>query len=533
MHSFRIVVACFFAFALAAAVQARTWTAATGQTLDGDFVKLDGDTVWLQLADGKQAKIKLAQLSQGDQQFVQNEVQKANNPFEVVDGKGNATSSSASPPTNGGNTNGKKTYQAPDGTIYQTEGNVTINQNPAEVQQRTNDAWAGVTGGKSPSNQTPKTTPVSTPPKTGTLAFSPYEIHDPQLNNELAQTLAVPDGWQVKEAAVHWNPNTYYNPAVISFTLTGPTDEVTVLGVSKLGFKWDAGFSRILPPDKMEQLKGQSDNGTILLPPMKPEDFVQMMTQQDKTVSNVQIKKVERPEVIVNQLKKAEAELSKQIQELAGQGMINLRKATFSFDTALVELTCDKDGKRYEQWVCVIIQSGHFPSALSTAVRGAANDEAVYWTVSPILSAFALEGKLKNHEQEIAAILGNSQANPVWNAKVQDITNQTVAAIQKQKLQSQQQIQQQITQTQKSINQNNQDVYKNRMDAQSKVNQGWTDAITGTDRWKDSSGSIHAAPTGYDHGFQNNSTGRMIFSNDPYAAPPPGYSTMNKTPWAW
>ena len=50
--------------------QARTWTAKTGQTIDGEFVKLEGDTVSIKLPDGRLAQIKLDLLSEEDQQFV-------------------------------------------------------------------------------------------------------------------------------------------------------------------------------------------------------------------------------------------------------------------------------------------------------------------------------------------------------------------------------------------------------------------------------------------------------------------------------
>ena len=83
--SYFIFILLLIAFAIAA--EARTWTAKTGQTIDGEFAKLEDGTVSIQLPDGKQAKIKLDLLSDTDQQFVQNEVKKTggDSPFIIED----------------------------------------------------------------------------------------------------------------------------------------------------------------------------------------------------------------------------------------------------------------------------------------------------------------------------------------------------------------------------------------------------------------------------------------------------------------
>ena len=68
-------------FALTVSVEARTWTAKTGQTLDGEYIKLEDENVLIKLTNGKKTQIKLDLLSDEDQQFVQ----EAENPFEIVD----------------------------------------------------------------------------------------------------------------------------------------------------------------------------------------------------------------------------------------------------------------------------------------------------------------------------------------------------------------------------------------------------------------------------------------------------------------
>ena len=56
--------------ALSLSAEARTWTAKSGETIDGEFVKLEGENVSIKLPDGRLAQIKLDLLSDADQEFV-------------------------------------------------------------------------------------------------------------------------------------------------------------------------------------------------------------------------------------------------------------------------------------------------------------------------------------------------------------------------------------------------------------------------------------------------------------------------------
>lgn len=62
----------------AATAQARTWTeAATGRTLEGDFVKATPTTVTVRLANGSSVELPLARLSDADQTFVKEQAKPA------------------------------------------------------------------------------------------------------------------------------------------------------------------------------------------------------------------------------------------------------------------------------------------------------------------------------------------------------------------------------------------------------------------------------------------------------------------------
>jgi TPR repeat protein len=64
---------------------ARTWTATSGHKIDGEFVKLEGETVHIALPNNKTAKVPLDQLVDDDRKFVNEQAEKDKSPFIIVD----------------------------------------------------------------------------------------------------------------------------------------------------------------------------------------------------------------------------------------------------------------------------------------------------------------------------------------------------------------------------------------------------------------------------------------------------------------
>lgn len=72
MSNKKIVVLCLFlivCFSVLPHVLGRTWTATNGHTREGEFVKVEGDTVHIALPSGGITKVKLNQLCAADQKF--------------------------------------------------------------------------------------------------------------------------------------------------------------------------------------------------------------------------------------------------------------------------------------------------------------------------------------------------------------------------------------------------------------------------------------------------------------------------------
>jgi len=75
-------------FCLTVSAETRIWTAKTGHTIDGEFVRLEDGTVTIQLPNGSTARIPLDQLSDDDQKFVDLQIRKKlgfNTPRDVLE----------------------------------------------------------------------------------------------------------------------------------------------------------------------------------------------------------------------------------------------------------------------------------------------------------------------------------------------------------------------------------------------------------------------------------------------------------------
>ncbi len=353
--------------------------------------------------------------------------------------------------------------------------------------------------------------------------FALQEIRDPQMHNESAATIALPNGWKFKDRnIVQWNSATYTDPARVTFTLNGPKDEATFMFLSSQSFHYDyglervasmlrqrqAGIQRILndvmdrpgnPPPTLNQSPFEYkenivDSGGIVRKPMQPDAFIRQLVGQDNTINRVQFTKSGKPEQAVAALKKAVPEMNQQARNMFGADAAGGRFKGITAETALVEFTCYKNGRQYEQQVAVIITYLRLASPFN--VFTGASDDAVYWTISPLTSAYALKGKLKDHQLEIATIMANSQVNPVWKAKVEHLVAETVRKITLQKIKSQAEMQKIMQDTAAHIAKTQREVFENRHDVMAKVMQGWSDVITDTDRVRGDDGKIYAVPAG-------------------------------------
>lgn len=78
-HAMKIVV-ILASLVLSATSHARTWTSVTGQSVEADFVKVDGENVIVRSADGRTSPFPIARLNAADQAFIKEQTGAAPTP---------------------------------------------------------------------------------------------------------------------------------------------------------------------------------------------------------------------------------------------------------------------------------------------------------------------------------------------------------------------------------------------------------------------------------------------------------------------
>ena len=323
------------------------------------------------------------------------------------------------------------------------------------------------------------------------LLVKTEHILDPQMNNAPAMTVAVPEGWKMGRGQVMWNFNMISDPAHISFEVRGPADDVCFGMHSEIRFT----FGPYASPD----------HGLIIKQPVDAESFIKEILNSDKEISDVRVKKVTKPQPWSASLAKAAADLQKlNIEERLRRGMRNPRSVQVTSDCAVVEYTCLKNGLRYEGSVIIGTMYTQAP-------------EGVSWNTTPVISVYAHEGKLETYVKDISVILGNSFPNPAWQEVVGQITNtlqqRKISEQQRQIMANDANLRRQMQETHDHISKTRREVFNRQQEARSNVNRGWTDVITGTDRWRGSDGTTHSAPTGYGYAWSG-PDGKTFYTND-------------------
>ena len=316
------------------------------------------------------------------------------------------------------------------------------------------------------------------PAKPSGMLIRMERIPDPQMGGAPAMTVALPNGWKIKEKQVVWNFAMISDPAHLFLGVEGPSDDAYFGLASDIRYAYGQYVQEL---------------GMLVKQPLSPADFIKELLFGDKEISDVKIKKVSKPEAPA-------AALSQYASGYARGLAANVRVTT---DLALVEYTCAKKGRRYE-------------GAVLCGMMYTQMNDAVLWQTKSLIFIQAHEGKLAAHEKDMAAIMANSAINPAWIETVGQITNY----LQKQKINAQQAqimtndaaLKRQMQETHEHIMKNQRDVYNDRQASMSRVNQGWTDAITGTDRWS-GGGSTYSAPTGYGYAWRGPND-QTYYTND-------------------
>jgi hypothetical protein len=380
----------------------------------------------------------------------------------------------------------------------------------------------------------------------------------------------VPQGWSFKEQGVIWNTNTYADPAHVQYTLRGPADEVEFVSLSRMQFRFNQAelamldsalnmitdqiakacqMARQMGPagqplcaqanaqaqqtisqtqqQKQALVSGQAvEGGLISMQPMWAADFVQWLIRKNGKLSNVQVKRIEKPQDMMALLAKAVAELDPQMRQMAAALGVSCKG--LSFDVARMEYSYTKDGKRYDETSLAITKYLTLTSKQRMQSLSPGGPDPVYgkefviWEVH-LNGASALAGRLKAHDAALTAIAANSAVDPLWQAAVEKLaadTSQKINAARSQQqkdmleseMKHQQKMQRMRQETFDYVNRSRQEVFARRSESLSKASSAWTDAITDRQVWE-SGGRKVVLPNDFKYAW--GSGNKIIGSNDP------------------
>jgi hypothetical protein len=342
------------------------------------------------------------------------------------------------------------------------------------------------------------------------ILFEKRRITDPQFGGAVAATVNAPQGWII-EGKADWNFQSTFKPAYVGYVVKSPADDAwfTFTGpyVAACYFSQSPSSG-----NEARQL------GRLLVPPMKPEDLVKMTLEGDKAIGNVKITQVDKLDGNAANREKTRREILAQLKGAGGM-------TDYQVEEAIVHATFTKNGT---PWEAIFYLSARYSYGNSPY-----SGQFCAWDAGPFLGLQAHAGRLKKYESTLMAICLGSTLDPVWVQAMDTIGNQLV----QQRIASAHQAAmaaQRAAQSTYAQADRNRSAITSRSESNSRIMQGWTDAITGTDRWE-GGGEKHSAPTGYNHGWSR-SDGKTYYTNDSTFNPNHSsnfsgdWSQMNKVP---
>ena len=342
------------------------------------------------------------------------------------------------------------------------------------------------------------------------VLFDTRQITDPQFGGAVAATVTVPQGWNL-EGRASWHFQNMDKPATVEYIVKSPADDAWFNFSGPYMFVCYASNSPT-SGNEARQL------GRLLVPPMKPEDLIKKMAEGDRSIANVNI-------VRVDKLEGNAANRQKLRQSILAQTKGSGGMTDYQVEEALVHVTFTKNGTPWEAQMYLSARYGY---------GSGINGQYCVWDAGPFVAFQAHAGKLKDYDSLLAAIAKGSAVDPVWSQAMANLgfklVQQRIAAAHQAAMAAQRAAQASYAQAEK----NRTSLASRQSEANSRVMRGWTDTITGTDRWE-GGGESHAAPTGYNYGWRG-SNGKTYYTNDSTFNPNHSssfsgdWSQMNKVP---
>ncbi|MCK0165629.1 hypothetical protein [Marinobacter sp. S6332] len=346
-----------------------------------------------------------------------------------------------------------------------------------------------------------------------------HAIRDPEMNNMVASTVLVPEGWTL-EGGITRMPSQLYNIPLISDVTISAPDGRAVRFFPSLSFE----FSRLSQSQVMQPTPG----GVFYLPlPESPGQWLMQMVQRnpDPDVTNLRLVSEE----VVPELTQKLRQQNTQIFQMVDQSNMTTTPMGYGqqFDTQATKLVLsyNKDGLALEETVLVIwqyfvlIQQGQM--------------SAGSWSINRMRSFRGPEGSNYLEDAVLAAIVQSTRTNPAWDAEMQRYW-QKIRGIQQKGANDRRANQQDHNRKMQQINSDINNIivggYKERSAASDRMQQQHVDAIREETPYATPSGETIKLPSFYDHVYTDGN-GTYILNNDGFYNPNKD-STVNNVDWS-
>ncbi len=350
------------------------------------------------------------------------------------------------------------------------------------------------------------------------LVMREHHLRDPGMNNTIASTVLVPDGWTL-EGGLTRPSNQLYNMPVVSDVKISSPDGRAVHFFPSFSFE----FNHASPGQPMQPTLG--GNLYLALPESAGQWLMSMVRNNpDPTTKNVQLIAEEDVPELTQQLREQNAQMYQIIQ----QGNMTSRSMGFGqeFDTQATRLvlTYEQNGKSLEETILItwqyltFIQQGQISSGT--------------WSINLMRSFRGPAGSDYLNDPVLAAIVQSVRINPTWQAEMQRYWQQLAAIKQKgsnDRMASWRAHNQKMQQINSDINDIIVGGYRERSAISDRMQEQYVDTLREETPYTTPSGETVKLPSFYDNVYTDGN-GTYLLNNDALYNPNTD-PTINNVNW--
>jgi hypothetical protein len=239
---------------------------------------------------------------------------------------------------------------------------------------------------------------------TSATIFKEHKLTDPGMNNMVATTFLIPEGWSAEGELKRMPPSVYSIPVVADIKFTAP-DGRQVHFFPSLAFDFDNSQpGQILQPT----LKGN-----LYMPvPQSPGTWLMEMARRnpDPEITNLKFVSEEEVPEVTQVLRQQNRQLIQMVAENNRMGAQTGLTSNFDTQGTKVVLTYDRDARSYEE--SLLIMWNYMVSAWQGQVTSG------IWAIPAMFSLRGPVGTDYLNDPEMIAILGSVRINPAWQAEM-------------------------------------------------------------------------------------------------------------------